>query len=146
MCPSKTKPMGRLIAAAVAAAAIGSTVGGCSDLYTDRRDSVSLSAGDSVAANQVMQMNDPWPAHSGNTSLAFNGQRMQSAVERYRTNNVTPPVDPMTSVGATVATPQVSAPASITAPSTSIASGTTTTTTTVVTEPSGTTTQSSTTH
>jgi hypothetical protein len=146
MCPSKTKPMGRLIAAAIAAVSIGSTLGGCADLYSDRRDTVSLSGGDAVAANQVMQMNDPWPGHSGNTSLAFNGQRMQSAVERYRTNNVTQPVDPMTSVGASVATPQVTAPASITAPATSIASGTTTTTTTVVSEPSGSTTQSSTTH
>jgi hypothetical protein len=146
MCQSKTKPMGHLIAAAVATAAIGSMLGGCSDLYTDRRDSVTLSAGDSVAANQVMQMNDPWPGHSGNTSLAFNGQRMQSAVERYRTNNVTQPVDPMTSVGATVPTAQVAAPASVVAPSTSIGTGSTTTTTTVVTEPSGTTTKSSTTN
>jgi hypothetical protein len=136
MCPSKTKPMGRLIAAAVATAAIGSMIGGCSDLYTDRRDTVALSGGDAVAANQVMQMNDPWPRHSGNANLAFDGQRMQSAVERYRTNNVTQPVDPQNSVGASVATPQVAPPAAITAPSTSIASGTTTTTTTVVTEPS----------
>jgi hypothetical protein len=146
MCLSKTKPVGRLIAVAVVAASIGSTLGGCADLYTDRRDAVALSGGDAVAANQIMQTNDPWPGHSGNTSLAFNGQRMQSAVERYRTNNVTQPVDPMTSVGASVATPQVTAPASITAPATSIASGTTTTTTTVVSEPSGSTTQSSTTH
>ena len=97
MCPSKTKPMGRVIAAAVAAAAISSMLGGCSDLYTDRRDTVSLSGGDAVAANQVMQMNDPWPAHSGNTSVAFNGQKMQSAVERYRTNRVVQPVKPTTS-------------------------------------------------
>jgi hypothetical protein len=141
MCPSKTKPIGRLIAAAVTTAAFGSMLGGCSDLYTDRRDTVVLNGGDAVAANQVMQMNDPWPKHSGNTSIAFNGQRMQSAVERYRTNNVTPPVDPQNSVGASVATPQVAAPASVIPPSTSIASGTTTTTTTVVSEPS-----SSTTH
>jgi|HubBroStandDraft_6_1064221.scaffolds.fasta_scaffold34244_2 hypothetical protein len=146
MCPSKTRPMGRLIAAAVATAAIGSMLGGCSDLYTDRRDTIALAGGDAVAANQVKQMNDPWPPHSGNTSVAFNGQRMQSAVERYRTNNVTPPVDPQNSVGSTVTTTQVAPPASITAPATSIASGTTTTTTTVVSEPSGSTTQSSSTH
>jgi len=68
---------------------------GCSDLYIDRRDSVALSAGDAVAANQVAQMYDPWPAGSGNVNYAANGQRMQSAVERYRTNLVTPPVSPM---------------------------------------------------
>jgi hypothetical protein len=146
MCQSKTKPIGGLIAAAVAAAAIGSMLGGCSDLYTDRRDSIMLGGGDSVATNQVMQMNDPWPGRSGNTSLAFNGQKMQSAVERYRTNNVTQPVDPMTSVGASVPTPQVAAPASVVAPSTSIGSGSTTTTTTVITEPSGTTTKSTSTN
>ena len=42
-------------------------------------------------------MVDPWPPHSGNTNIAFNGQKMQSAVERYRTDKVTPPVDPTTS-------------------------------------------------
>ena len=146
MCPSKTKPMGRLIAAAVATAAIGSMLGGCSDLYTDRRDTISLSGGDAMAANQITQMNDPWPAHSGKTNVAFDGQRMQSAVERYRTNNVTQPVDPQNSVGSSVSTPSVTPPASITSPSTSIASGTSTTTTTVVTEPSGSTSQTSTTH
>jgi hypothetical protein len=146
MCPSKTKPMGRLIAATVAAAAIGAMLGGCSDLYTDRRDSVSLSGGDAVAANQVMQMNDPWPRHSGNTSVAFNGQKMQSAVERYRTNNVTPPVDPQNTIGASPVTPQVAAPASVIPPTTSIGSGSTTTTTTIVSEPSGTTNKSTTTQ
>jgi hypothetical protein len=42
-----------------------------------------------------MQTVDPWPPESANTRLATNGQRMQSAVERYRTNTVTAPVDPM---------------------------------------------------
>jgi len=39
-------------------------------------------------------MVDPWPSRSGNTNIAFNGQKMQSAVERYRTDKVTPPVSP----------------------------------------------------
>ena len=41
-------------------------------------------------------MVDPWPPHSGNTNIAFNGQKMQTAVERYRTDKVIPPVDPTT--------------------------------------------------
>ena len=41
-------------------------------------------------------MDDPWPRNSGNTNIAFNGQKMQMAIERYRNNKVTPPTDPTT--------------------------------------------------
>jgi hypothetical protein len=81
--------------AAVAALAV--TLGACSDIYYDRRDTIALSAGDAIAANTVVQMVDPWPPHSGNKNIPFNGEKMQSAVERYRTNKVTPPPDPTTS-------------------------------------------------
>jgi hypothetical protein len=76
---------------------VGALLSGCSDpgLYLDRRDSIAFGAGDAVAANAAMQTVDPWPPESANTRLATNGQRMQSAVERYRTNTVTAPVDPM---------------------------------------------------
>jgi hypothetical protein len=70
---------------------------GCSDIYYDRRDSISLSAGEPEAANRVTQMVDPWPRASANRNIAFNGQKMQTAVERYRTNQVTPPVSATTS-------------------------------------------------
>jgi hypothetical protein len=70
---------------------------GCSDIYLDRRESISLSAGDAVYTNQVTQMVDPWPPHSADRNIAFNGQKMQSAVERYRTNKITPPVSATTS-------------------------------------------------
>jgi hypothetical protein len=70
-------------------------LGGCSDIYMDHRDSISLTAGDAVAANKTAQIYDPWPWRSRNVNYAANGQRMQSAVERYRTNLVTPPVPPM---------------------------------------------------
>ena len=36
-------------------------------------------------------MVDPWPRDSGNRNIAFNGQKMQTAVERYRTDRVIPP-------------------------------------------------------
>lgn len=86
----------RRIAAAIAACAL---LGACSEasLYTDRRDSIALSAGDAIAADQVTQMVDPWPRASGNRNIDFNGQKMQSAVQRYRTNKVTPPVNALTS-------------------------------------------------
>jgi hypothetical protein len=86
--------------------AFATVLGGCSlhsdwvdpNGYLDRRDTISLHAGDAVATNKVTQMYDPWPANSANYNIAFNGQRMQTAVERYRNNKVTAPVS-MTSSG-----------------------------------------------
>ena len=92
MYPSETKRPIRAIASAVMLAAL---LAGCSDIYYARRDAIGLGAGDAIAANAVEQMYDPWPRNSGNTNIAFNGQKMQSAIERYRTDKVTPPVDPM---------------------------------------------------
>ena len=95
MSRSATRPMVRVVAAALVVGALGMMIGGCSQLYLDRRDAISLGAGDGIAANQAVQVIDPWPPHSGNTNLVFNGQRMQAAAERYRTNTVVQPVDPM---------------------------------------------------
>jgi hypothetical protein len=92
MCRPRTKNPARAIVVALTLAA---TLAGCSDIYMDRRDSIVLGAGDAVAANQMAQMYDPWPPRSNNVNYAANGQRMQSAVERYRTNTVTQPVSPM---------------------------------------------------
>lgn len=93
MCRPKTKSTARLIAAAIAGCTLGTALGGCSDLYLDRRDTVALSAGDAIAANEAEQTVDPWPPQSNNKNVAFNGQRMQSAVERYRLNKVVPAQD-----------------------------------------------------
>lgn len=59
--------------------------------YLERRDSIELSAGDANAHNIAVQMVDPWPRHADNKNIAFNGQRMQAAAERYRNNQVIPP-------------------------------------------------------
>jgi hypothetical protein len=79
----------------IAAALVGLALAGCadSDLYLESRETVSPSGGDAVAANAAEQIVDPWPAHSGNNNIAFNGQRMQAAVERYRWNKTTPVED-----------------------------------------------------
>ncbi|MGP0094930.1 MAG: hypothetical protein ACLPKB_33995 [Xanthobacteraceae bacterium] len=71
--------------------ALGALSGGCSDLYLDRRDTIALSAGDALASDKAVQMIDPWPPKSGNRKIAFNGQRMQAAMVRYRTNRVIEP-------------------------------------------------------
>jgi hypothetical protein len=97
MCRPRTNARSSGPARLGAAAAIVATalLGGCSDIYMDHRDSISLTAGDAVEANKTAQIYDPWPQHSRNVNYAANGQRMQSAVERYRNNLVTPPVSPM---------------------------------------------------
>ena len=94
-------------------AALGATLAGCSDIYYDRRDTVSFQAGDAVTANKVVHAVDMWPAAAGYRDIESNGQKMQGAVERYRTNKVTPPVG----IGTSAISPTTAAPAA--APSTS---------------------------
>jgi len=84
MRPS-TKTVRRLALTAVLA-----TLGGCSE-YLDRRDTIALGAGNAIATDKVTHMVDPWPRASANRDIAFNGNKMESAIERYRTNKVIPP-------------------------------------------------------
>jgi hypothetical protein len=90
---NKTRVFSGLLLAAV----VGGSLGGCANApydphgYLDRRDSIELSAGDANASNIAIQMVDPWPVYAGNKNLAYNGQRMQAAVERYRNNQVPAP-------------------------------------------------------
>jgi hypothetical protein len=79
-----------------AIALLCTTVAGCSDTYFDRRDSVSLSAGDAIATNKVTQVIDPWPVYSGNTRIAYSGQRTQAGMDRYNRGKVITPVLPTT--------------------------------------------------
>jgi hypothetical protein len=134
---SDTRTIARLTAAAIAATALTGTLAGCSEMYFDRRDTIALGAGDAVATDQAMQMNDPWPPASRNTAIAANGQRMQSAVERYRTNLVTQPVDPMElqTANESPSTAQSNSASNNPLPAPTVAPGTTTTTTTVVSAP-----------
>jgi hypothetical protein len=96
MCRPKIEGS-RLNASAFAALAFGVWLGGCSDLYWDRRETIALGAGDAIAANTAVQSVNPWPPASGDRNIAFNGQKMQAAVQRYRTNQVIPPINATTS-------------------------------------------------
>ena len=71
-------------------AALIATLAGCSE-YLDRRDTITLNGGNSVATNEVTQMVDPWPRSSADRNIAFNGEKMETAVNRYRTGRVIPP-------------------------------------------------------
>src|SRR4051794_15971177 len=65
--------------------------GGCSELYTANSDSIGRTAGDARAINRVTMMVDPWPVASGERNIGFSGVKMQTAMERYRNNQVYPP-------------------------------------------------------
>jgi hypothetical protein len=78
------------VTAILALAALFATLAGCSE-YLDRRDTIALSGGNAVYTDRVTQTVDPWPRDSANREIAYNGEKMQTAVERYRTNKVTPP-------------------------------------------------------
>jgi hypothetical protein len=96
MCRPRTNRAARVVAGVWTVIGLGIWLAACSnaDMYLDRRDSIALGAGDAVAGNAVTQMVDPWPPTSGDKNIAFDGQKMQSAVERYRTDKVIPPADP----------------------------------------------------
>jgi hypothetical protein len=69
---------------------LGAMLGGCSDIYFDRRDGVTFYGGDAAATNVAVHTIDPWPPAAANRHLEANGERMQKAAERYRTNKTTP--------------------------------------------------------
>ena len=76
---------------------LGAMLGGCSENYFDRRDSVTLYSGEAMAANRVTQTIDPWPPGSGNRNFAYSGEKAATASERYRTGKIIPPVSALTS-------------------------------------------------
>ena len=70
---------------------------GCSDIYYDRRETVSSGAADAVASNLAVQTVDPWPPYVANQNIAMNGDRAAIAIDRYRHNRVLLPVGSGTS-------------------------------------------------
>jgi hypothetical protein len=85
-------------------------LGGCSENYFDRRDTVTLYSGEAMAANRVTQTIDPWPVASGNRNIAYNGEKAAVASERYRTGRIIPPVSALTSSTYGQAAPQQQPP------------------------------------
>ena len=85
---------------AIAAALLAATLGACSDLYYERRDTVMVVSGEAMAANRVTHTIDPWSPASGNRNIAYNGEKAAIASERYRTGRVIPPVNATTSSAA----------------------------------------------
>ena len=92
----------RLAGIPLASLLMGAVLVGCSEhyaghLYVDRRETIAPLAGDAMASNSVSQSIDPWSAASARREIAFSGEKMQTASERYRTGRVIPPVNATTS-------------------------------------------------
>ena len=91
---------------AAAVVLLGAALAGCAESYLERRDTVSIASGEAMAANRVTMMIDPWPPASANRNIAYNGEKMQAAAERYRLGRVIQPVHATTSSAAYAQTPQ----------------------------------------
>ena len=52
--------------------------------YAQRNDKITLSAGNTSAANEAIHTVDPWPRASADRRIPANGERMAGAYERYR--------------------------------------------------------------
>lgn len=52
--------------------------------YAERLDTINISAGDAVATNEALMVPDPWPRYAYDTNIAFDGERINRAVQRYR--------------------------------------------------------------
>jgi hypothetical protein len=89
---------------AIASLLLALFMGGCSGLwgydeyerYTQRSDSITMSAGNAKRVNAVTHMYDPWPPGVGDRQILADGVRMQRALDRYR-RGAQPP-DPMPKV------------------------------------------------
>ena len=93
--PSRSKI--KFSRAVATAALLGATLAGCSDIYTDRRETIYPLTGDAVAANRIAQTIDPWSKASANNNIVYSGEKMQTASERYRMGKVIRPVNATTS-------------------------------------------------
>jgi hypothetical protein len=52
--------------------------------YLQRKNGVTLGAGDAKEVNSATHIIDPWPRYVRNTRIPADGGRMSGAVERYR--------------------------------------------------------------
>lgn len=61
-------------------------LGGCVD-YTERRDTITLAAGDAQDWNKVVHTTDPWPPYAMNNHIPGDGKRTAQVIQRYSTGN-----------------------------------------------------------
>ena len=68
---------------AILLAVIAIPLAGC-ETYGERRDTLTIGAGDSVRANIAMHTDDFWPRQAFNRDLTFDGERATRNVRAYR--------------------------------------------------------------
>jgi len=54
--------------------------------YFERKDTITLGAGDAVASNIAIQTADPWPRNVGDNNIPMDGTKAAIAMLRYRFN------------------------------------------------------------
>jgi hypothetical protein len=57
-------------------------LGACAD-YVKHRDTITASAGDAIAHNKVVHIDDPWPRVASDTRITRNGQRVDKVTKTY---------------------------------------------------------------
>jgi len=57
-------------------------LGACAD-YVKHSDTITASAGDAIAHNKVVHIDDPWPRASADTRITGQGQRVDVVTKRY---------------------------------------------------------------
>ncbi|NOT71480.1 MAG: hypothetical protein HOP09_09430 [Hyphomicrobium sp.] len=106
--------MGAIVFSAVAAGTAG-----CNE-YLDRRDTITLGAGDATETNKAVQTITRWPAASSQDRWTSDGERARTAIARYRAGKVIAPKTLSGKAGAVSesapATPDVPVEAGSTAP------------------------------
>lgn len=57
-------------------------LGACAD-YVGHSDTIAASAGDAIAHNKVVHIDDPWPRVASDTRITRNGQRVDKVTKAY---------------------------------------------------------------
>ncbi|PBB85175.1 hypothetical protein EN817_25385 [Mesorhizobium sp. M3A.F.Ca.ET.174.01.1.1] len=73
-----------------------SLLAGCAADYLNNYDTMTLAAGDSQKANQLLQTVDPYNPASNNTKIEGDGARSVAVVQRYKVPPPPPPTTNMT--------------------------------------------------
>ncbi|MCX7898668.1 MAG: hypothetical protein N2444_01010, partial [Methylocystis sp.] len=69
---------------AIAIVLPGMTLAACDNQYIERKDMLSLGAGDAVATNMAAHVHDPWPPRSADDRIPMDGVKAGTALIRYR--------------------------------------------------------------
>ena len=63
--------------------------------YIQRKDTVTLQAGDAKSVNAATHVIDPWPRYVGNRHIPVSGDRLSRAVNRYNQGSYRQPAPPL---------------------------------------------------